>query len=1113
MRLPLLAATWIALVLAFVTGAGAVDFDADIRPLLRERCNECHGEKKQKGELRLDLRAQAQKGGDTGPAWIAGNADSSLLLKRVNSPDEDERMPPKGERLTSVQVQKLREWINQGAHWPESDADRAAATDKRLQHWSFQALAKPAAHADIDALVESKLRASGLSLSPEADRRTLMRRLYLDVLGLPPERSELEAFIAEKSSNSYEKLVERVLESPRFGERWARHWLDVARFAESHGFEMNQPRNNAWHYRDYVIRAFNEDRPFDRFIKDQLAGDNFGEDAATGFLVGGPMDQVKSKDPVLTANQRADELHDMVSTTCAVFLGLTVNCARCHDHKFDPIPAEDYYGITAIFQGVKHGERPIRTPKDEDNSSKLRELKERLKPLEEKLVGIASKARLQRIILVDDALPASTATKAGTTQIRTPDSQTPTLYSPGREKGQAEDLGDSQRFPNIAESYKFWRTQAAKPEDVFAWEPRVSGLFRIWVSWGAWTSHTATATYVLDSDGNPTTTNDQVELATFNQSQFADGSPAVPEQRRWSGFKATPGLHRMTDKSTILLRSGSAGGPLAADVIALEEASEGQPASQSPRLRAPVRGSTNEEVFEAAEARFVKFTVNAASARETEPCIDEVEVFTAETQSRNVALAKNGANLTVSGTYANGSNPKHQAKNLNDGKYGNDFSWISNESNRGWIQIEFAKSERINRILWSRDRSNAKKPFNDRLATNYRIEVSQDGKTWKAVAGSVDRLGQEYAAKTAVIPTLHDVPQEKAEQVAQWSAERAQLSAQIQKLSAVPMVYAGVFEQPSPTRRNHRGDPTQPKEEVPPGALSRIGPQLQLDAGAPERERRLAFANWIASPQNPLTARVIVNRLWHYHFGAGIVETPSDFGLNGARPTHPELLDWLAAELIESGWSLKHIHRLILLSRTYRQSSAYRADAFAKDSNSRLLWRFPPRRIEAETLRDAMLVVTGKLDLTAGGPGFDLFEPNNNYVRVYRSKEKFGPEDFRRMVYATKTRMALDDFSGAFDCPDGGQPAPKRTSSTTPLQALNMLNGPFAMQQAGFFADRIKSECGSNLDAQVRCAFRLAFGRDPDNQELQQATDLVGREGLATLTRALLNANEFVRLN
>jgi hypothetical protein len=273
------------------------------------------------------------------------------------------------------------------------------------------------------------------------------------------------------------------------------------------------------------------------------------------------------------------------------------------------------------------------------------------------------------------------------------------------------------------------------------------------------------------------------------------------------------------------------------------------------------------------------------------------------------------------------------------------------------------------------------------------------------------------------------------------------------------------------------------------------------------------LARWIADPEHPLTARVIVNRIWHYYFGTGLVDTPSDFGLNGSRPSHPELLDFLAQQLIANGWHLKPIHRLILTSQTFRQSSAFRAEAAAIDSNARLLWRFPPRRIEAEALRDAMLTISGKLDLSAGGPGFDLFEPNTNYVKVYLTKNEFSSGDFRRMVYQSKPRTMLDDFFGAFDCPDAGQPAPVRTSSTTPLQALNLLNSPFALQIAGDMAARLQAEAGADSAKQIEQAFRLLFQRRPNETERAAATSLVQQHGLTTLCRALLNTNEFLHLN
>ena len=301
----------------------------------------------------------------------------------------------------------------------------------------------------------------------------------------------------------------------------------------------------------------------------------------------------------------------------------------------------------------------------------------------------------------------------------------------------------------------------------------------------------------------------------------------------------------------------------------------------------------------------------------------------------------------------------------------------------------------------------------------------------------------------------------------------------------------------------------QPREEVRPAALTRIAtPPPESSFPTNECERRLALAHWIVSPENPLTARVMVNRLWHHHFGRGLVETPSDFGLNGARPTHPELLDWLASEFVARGWSLKEMHRLIVTSATYRQSSSSHERGQAIDADARLLWRNAPRRLEAETIRDAMLAVSGRLNLKMGGPGFDLFEPNSNYVKVYNSRAEFGPEEWRRMVYQAKPRMQLENTFGAFDCPDAGQIAPRRTSSTTPLQALNLLNSAFVVQQAEFFAERVQRE--ANADSPIARAFELAFNRKPLRDEARAAAKLVEEHGLAALCRALFNASEFI---
>ncbi len=1110
----------------------AVEFEKDIRPIFEKHCVKCHGPEKQKSGWRADQKDSALTGGDNyAPNILPGKSAESPLIHFVAGLDEEMVMPQKGDRLSDEQIGLLRAWIDQGAVWPEE-----GAADPRKTHWAFQPLQRPAVPPTgrgdfpvaenvgdrnvappsypIDAFIRAKLAEKGLALSPEADRRTLIRRLSFDLIGLPPTPEEIDAFVADKEPGAYEKLVERLLASPHYGERWARHWLDVVRFAESNGFEMNRARPNAWPFRDYVIRAFNDDKPYDAFIREQLAGDALGVDEATGFLVGGAWDQVKGQDPLLGMQQRADELHDMVSTTGSAFLGLTVGCARCHNHKFDPISQVDYYAMTAVLQGVQHGERPMRPADAETRLQRAESLRRELAPIEERLAQFQPKAQLGRVLLLDDNAPpapelASVAATATVTQIEQPKNGQPVVYSPGKERGQADDPGDSARLPNLGESYRYWAAEKGKRDDFFSWDPKLAGRFRVWLSWGAWTTHAKDARYVLDRDGDLGTTGDQTEIAMVDQSAFADGTPAIPQQKRWSGFRDA-GVHQLQPESRIVLRSGEKGGPTVADVALFAEVLDEAAPGKTPHVRLPVTPRANEEIFEPVEAKFVRFTIAAASS--AQPCLDELEVFTAGAKSRNVALASAGAKAAASSVYANGGNPKHQLAHLHDGRYGNSNSWISDEKGAGWAQIELAQTERIGRVVWSRDRGTGKQVFDDRLPTNYRIDVSLDGQQWRTVASSADRLGQEYRKRITTIPTLNRVPAEQVEEVARLVAQRTKIEEEITTLTKFPMAYAGKFEQPGPTFRLHRGDPMQKKEEVAPAALASFGGQMGLSADSPEQQRRLALAEWIADARNPLTARVFVNRIWHYHFGAGLVDTPSDFGLNGARPTHPELLDWLASEFIARGWRIKELHRLIVLSATYRQSSQPSVEPLKVDAGSRLLWRFPPRRLEAEPLRDTILAVSGQLDLRLGGPGFDLFEPNDNYVKIYTSKTAFDADEFRRMVYQSKPRVQLDDVFGAFDCPDAGQIAPKRTSSTTPLQALNLLNSSFTFQQAGFFAKRLENEAGANIAAQVNRAFKLAFGREPSAEETAAATALIREHGLPIFCRALFNSNEFITI-
>ena len=784
-------------------------------------------------------------------------------------------------------------------------------------HWSLIPPERPSSGKSIDDFITKKLSEKGLKKSKEVPKRILIRRVYLDMLGLVPTPGEVAAFVLDKREHAYERVIEKVLKNPSYGERWARHWLDVVRYADSAGFETNHERPNAYHYRDYVIRAFNEDKPYDQFVFEQIAGDTVGQDAATGFIVAGPKDIVGGKDPLLKKQQRANELADMVGVTGSAFLGLTVGCARCHDHKFDPISQVDFYSMQAIFEGVQHGDRNI--PLTAKQKQRLDEMTTEENDL---------RARLKKFIPV------------------------------------------------------------------------------------------------------------------------VDGK----------------------------------------------------------RLGVPVNFKRNLENFDPVEVRFVRFTTEVTN-NNSEPCIDELELWTPGKDPKNAAL---GAKLTSSGDYAN--NPKHKLAHLNDGKYGNERSWISDQKGKGWAQLELPESTTIERIEWGRDRTGR---YKDRLPTKYRIEVATEPNKWKVVAGSQNRKPFDKGETEDPVYDFANHQEAEAEQGRAWQAKLKELQTKRADLQKMNKAYAGTFNQPAPTRVMYRGNPLAPRDVVAPEGLSALKPLLKpldLKPDAPERERRIAFARWLTHPKNPLTARVMVNRIWHYHFGRGLVATPSDFGDMGFRPTHPELLDWLALEFMKNGWSVKHMHRLILHSKTYRQASLPRKDGLAKDAGSELLWRFPPRRLEAEAIRDNALLLAGGLDRKMYGPGFLLFVPNSNYARNWVAKDDFKPEDMRRMIYTMRIRMEQDSIFGAFDCPDGGQAAPNRSRSTTPIQALNLYNSGFMADLSKRFAKRIAEVAGEDPGKQIGRAYAWTFGRSPQGEETKETLAYLEEHGLPALCRVLLNANEFLFL-
>jgi len=879
--------TLVLLISTAALSAGAeIDFMRDVRPIFRAHCYDCHDGESEKSGLRLDVNAAAFRGGSGhAPNIVPGDPEASSLLQFVSaSPNAELKMPPKGKRLPKKEIKVLRRWIEQGAPWPESAND--GELDDRTDHWSFKPIVRPdGGKDDIDAFILHRLQEKGLSLSPPADPAIWLRRVTLDLTGLPPTAEEVEAFLADHSDTARAAVVDRLLASPRHGERWAQHWLDVVRYADTSGFEVNRERRNAWPYRDYVIEALNNDVPYDQFIREQLAGDAFQENRSTGFLVTSAVllpGQI-GKDDASKRLARQDELTEMVTNVGETFLGLSIGCARCHDHKFDAITAQDFYSMQAFLSGVKFGERPNTNPVDE--SMRL-DLINQVTALERQLLELTP---------VANAPPPNT-------------------------------IRNIDRFDPI---------------------------------------------------------------------------PAT-------------------------------------------------------KVRFVIEGTMKDNF--------------------REPFIDELEVY--DLTGNNIALGERGVIAKDSG---NGGN---SLAKLNDGLYGNENAWRGKVKGEGWVQLEFTNEMMITAVGWSRDRLGK---YRDRLAVKYRIEVTgADGKT-HVVASEKSRSNDNSA------------PTGKWESI---EAKALELHKEVATLTAGGMIYSGIFSSPEPISLLRRGDPEQPVSPVSPAAPIAIGEALALENEASDRERRKALADWIASPQNPLTARVIANRVWQWHFGMGLVETANDFGRAGAPPTHPELLDWLAAELIDSGWSLKHLHRLITLSATYAQSNRVQTSPASVDADVRYLWRYPSRRLEAEALRDSMLFVSGRLNLKTGGRGFSLFDQRgglSGFTPITESND----ENRRRMIFAHKIRMEREAVFGAFDCPDGGQSMPRRRQSTTPVQALNLFNSQFTIDEATAFAKRVSS---------VREAWLLAYGREPDPEEAAAAEQFVEAHGWPTLLRAVYNSNEFVLL-
>ncbi len=775
---------------------------------------------------------------------------------------------------------------------------------------------KDLAHS-IDRFIQEKLDIQNLQISPPADRGRLLRRVSLDLTGLPPDPEELQAALNSEADweRVYESWVDQALASPRYGERWAQHWLDVIRWAETVGFETNLPRPNAWHYRDWVIEALNADMPYAEFVYHQVAGDLTEKDAALGFLVAGPANlpgQI-GRDEESMRQARQDELDETIRTVSQGILGLTVGCARCHDHKFDPISQKDYYAMQAVFAGLQYGDRRLRGPENDEWVQKA-------VPLEEEL----------------------------------------------REKEQLYE--------------QTWRQHGLRPP--------LSG----------------------------------VEEALFD--------PIKAEKvRMWI------------------------------------DASESN-----------------------ASASLYEFEVWAPDSTED--------------SSRNVALASLGATATAS-SFALENQTRHP-DNLNDGRYDDrqDFPWRAGQGGAAWIEIELAEAEEIDRIFWRAGYS---------VPVNYRIEVLNSCGDWIEVAHTRDRAPRISDRRSAEQVQIAGLSRDEVQSLLKLTGSIQHLRNEVGRLKSGPQTYAASFNDDPPTTwLLKRGDPMQRADALAPAVPVVLG-DLGLEINAAENQRRKAFVETIT--EHPLFWRVIANRVWQHHFGRGLVNTPSDFGNQGTAPTHPELLDWLALFLQKNNGSLKALHKEILMTRTYRQSSRPNERGLEVDAESKWLWRFPPRRLEAEAIRDSILRVSGKLNLKMGGPGFDFFNQRGG-LSDYHPKETFDENGWRRMIYAHKIRMQAIDIFGALDCPDFGQMQPKRTRSITPIQALGLLNSPFVLRQAEFATERIRQELSqTDTECAIRRATQLIWLRDPDPSEMKQLTQLARNHGLEQVFRVLFNSSAFLYLD
>jgi hypothetical protein len=1130
--------------------------EREVRPLLVERCFKCHGNVEHpKGGLKLVDRAAVLQGGDSGPAAVPGKPAESYLIETIGY-RETVQMPPDG-KLSDAQIATLTKWVELGLPWPaanSTDAAMAAAkadassqgyqiTAEQRQFWAFQPVTvvpppplEEAAwpRSEIDRYILARLEQDHLRHAPAADRRTLIRRATFDLTGLPPTPAEVQAFLADSSDDAFAKVVDRLLASPQYGQRWGRHWLDVARYTDygdARNLAQNTPLSDirdAWRYRDWVVQAMNRDLPYDRFIIDQVAGDlvepaspdrlNVEGTIATGFLaVGAWGNGDADKEKMLT-----DIVDDQLNVTCRAFLGLTVTCARCHDHKFDPIPTADYYSLAGIFYSTHI-----------------------IPDVGPKTAG----ALMLRVPLLSAAeLAADTAAReAGKGRLGELKAQVATLLEQDYQKQAKSLVGQTARYLMAAWNYQYSDQRPAnQPVDQFA-APRGldSRLLTQWIAYLGLGDPTLLSKSVADADGVPglrawvpasgeshpvfqvnPTDNPARYLSWLIPPHAAAvhpspaGSVAVAWRSPIAGAVRIRGRIADGDPNggdgvgwAIVRRRGHASENLVTGVI-------DNGGSQDFAALADLQSLENVDMR---PGDAVWLVISPRTGYGFDTTIVELEISEMITDGRVWSLAQDVIADPLKAGYVN---PHPDA-------LGNPAVWefldllaLSNAGNRvrpdsplaRWYEAidgpgqptdkrsvaETAAAEIEQSLLAA-----ATAPVDEPAARCYAELTSASGPFRPADAPADDRLLEETRPQVAEIRgQMATLEKRLAEPVP--AANGAQDG-------GVPQtIYAGFHD----ARIQVRGSYARLGETVP-----RRFPRIFAGENQPpitEGSGRLQLARWLASPENPLTARVMVNRIWQHHFGEGIVRSASNFGKLGERPTHPELLDYLADRFVKLGWSIKALHREIMLSATYQQSSIGDGDAAAQDPDNRLLSRANRWRLESEAVRDNLLAVAGRLDTALEGP----------------STRDFGTS--RRTLYVMTIRSDRTGFGPLFDAADPLLSVEARITSTVAPQSLFMMNSEFVIAQAGALADRMLAErtpdepgaaaetagnrppdAPSPERTRIERLYELLYGRPVTDREVAIGRQLLAARRAASDERGawlaycqvLLCANEFIYID